>query len=83
MFSLFSKISIILSNIFSFSEYIVTTLLIRLITMPFTKKAALQSENLKKAQPELERLEKKYKECGFPTTAIAKVCAKLESNKIN
>lgn len=40
---------------------IVTTLLIRLITMPFTKKAALQSENLKKAQPELERLEKKYK----------------------
>ena len=40
---------------------IVTTLLIRLITMQFTKKAALQSENLKKAQPELERLEKKYK----------------------
>lgn len=40
---------------------IITTLLIRLITMPFTKKAALQSENLKKAQPELERLEKKYK----------------------
>ncbi len=38
----------------------ITTLLIRLITMPFTKKAALQSENLKKAQPELERLEKKY-----------------------
>ena len=41
---------------------IVTTLSIRLITMPFTKKAALQSENLKKAQPELERLEKKYKD---------------------
>ena len=41
---------------------IVTTLLIRLITMPFTKKAALQSENFKKAQPELERLEKKYKD---------------------
>ena len=41
---------------------IVTTLLIRLITMPFTKKAALQSENLKKAQPELERLEIKYKD---------------------
>lgn len=41
---------------------IVTTLLIRLITIPFTKKAALQSENLKKAQPELERLEKKYKD---------------------
>lgn len=40
---------------------IITTLLIRLITMPFTKKAALQSENLKKAQPELEKLERKYK----------------------
>lgn len=31
----------------------------------------------------IKDLEKKYKECGFPTTAIAKVCAKLESNKIN
>lgn len=40
---------------------IITTLLIRFVTMPLTKKAALQSENLKKAQPELERLEKKYK----------------------
>ena len=28
--------------------------------MPFTKKAALQSENLKKVQPELQKLEKKY-----------------------
>jgi len=28
---------------------------------PFTKKTALQSENLKKAQPELDKLEKKYK----------------------
>ncbi len=40
---------------------ILTTLLIRLIAYPFTKKAALQSENMKKAQPELEKLEKKYK----------------------
>ncbi len=39
---------------------ILTTLLIRLITMPFTKKTALQSENMKKAKPELDRLEKKY-----------------------
>lgn len=31
----------------------------------------------------IKDLEKNYKECGFPTTAIAKVCAKLESNKIN
>ncbi|HPF82876.1 MAG TPA: YidC/Oxa1 family membrane protein insertase [Bacilli bacterium] len=40
---------------------ILTTLLIRLVMMPFTKKAAMQSENLKKVQPELDKLEKKYK----------------------
>ena len=39
---------------------IITTLLIRLVAFPFTKKAALQSENMKKANPELQRLEKKY-----------------------
>lgn len=39
---------------------IFVTLLIRLAIMPFTKKAALQSENLKKVQPELKKLEKKY-----------------------
>ena len=35
-------------------------ILIRLLLFPFTKKAAMQSENMKKAQPELQRLEKKY-----------------------
>lgn len=40
---------------------IATTLLIRLVTISFTKKTALQSENMKAAQPELEKLEKKYK----------------------
>lgn len=39
---------------------IITTLLIRLATMSLTKKTALQSENMKKAGPELSRLEKKY-----------------------
>jgi len=39
---------------------IITSILIRLIAYPVTKKTALQSELLKKAQPELERLEKKY-----------------------
>ena len=39
---------------------ILATLLIRLVAYPFTKKAALQSENLKKAKPELDKLEKKY-----------------------
>ena len=37
-------------------------LLLRLILMPFTLKIQRQSENMKKAQPELERLEKKYKD---------------------
>ncbi len=39
---------------------ILATLVIRFIAWPFTKKAALQSEYLKKAQPELTKLEKKY-----------------------
>jgi len=39
---------------------IITSLLIRLIAYPITKKTAMQSELIKKAQPELERLEKKY-----------------------
>lgn len=40
---------------------IIVTILIRLVLYPLTKKTALQSENMKKAQPELEKLEKKYK----------------------
>lgn len=40
---------------------IIVTLLIRLIMYPMTKKTAMQSENLKKAKPELDKLEKKYK----------------------
>lgn len=39
---------------------ILSTLLIREIMYPFTKKTAMQSENMKKAQPELTKLEKKY-----------------------
>lgn len=39
---------------------IIATLLIRLIVFPLTKKSAMQSENLKLAQPELTKLEKKY-----------------------
>jgi len=35
---------------------------LRLILMPFTAKTMKQSENMKKAQPEIERLEKKYKD---------------------
>ena len=40
---------------------IITCLLIRLVLMPVTKKTAMQSELLKQASPELEKLEKKYK----------------------
>ena len=39
---------------------IVISLLIRLIAFPLTRKTAMQSELMKKAQPELNRLQKKY-----------------------
>ncbi len=39
---------------------ILSCLAIRLLLMPITKKTAVQSENMKKAQPELNKLEKKY-----------------------
>lgn len=39
---------------------IITTLLIRFVLCPVTIKTAKQSENMKKAQPELQKLEKKY-----------------------
>lgn len=42
---------------------IIATIIIRLIMYPFTKKQLMQSENMKKAQPELEKLEKKYRDC--------------------
>jgi len=40
---------------------IFVTLLIRLVMYPITLKTAKQSENLKKAKPELEKIDKKYK----------------------
>lgn len=40
---------------------IIVTLLIRLVMYPMTQKTAMQSENMKKAKPELDKLEKKYK----------------------
>jgi YidC/Oxa1 family membrane protein insertase len=39
---------------------IVITIIIRLAMYPLTKKTAMQSELMKKIQPELDRLEKKY-----------------------
>lgn len=39
---------------------IITSILLRLILYPVTRKTAMQSELIKKAQPELDKLEKKY-----------------------
>lgn len=39
---------------------ILITLAIRLILYPLTQKTAIQSENIKKAQPEIDRIEQKY-----------------------
>ncbi len=41
---------------------ILTSLGLRLVLYPITKKTAMQSELIKKAQPELNKLEKKYKD---------------------
>ncbi len=40
---------------------IILTLIIRLILLPITKKTAMQSENMKLAKPDLDKLEKKYR----------------------
>ncbi|MDD3392041.1 MAG: YidC/Oxa1 family membrane protein insertase [Bacilli bacterium] len=47
-------------NSYGFS-IILITLLLRMIMYPITKKTAMQSEVMKKAKPELDKLEKKYK----------------------
>ena len=52
------KIGVILKN-YGLS-IIVTCLIIRLILYPLTKKTAMQSELMKKASPEINKLEKKY-----------------------
>ena len=44
------------------ASLILISIIIRLITFPLTKKTALQSENMKKAQPEIDRITKKYKD---------------------
>lgn len=39
---------------------IITSILIRLAVYPLTKKSTIQAENMKKIQPELQKIEKKY-----------------------
>jgi YidC/Oxa1 family membrane protein insertase len=41
---------------------ILATLIIRIIAIPITKKTTMQSEKMKKAQPEITQLEQKYKD---------------------
>ena len=41
---------------------ILTSLLIRLVAYPVTRKTAIQSELIKKAKPDLDKIEKKYKD---------------------
>ncbi len=41
---------------------IIISIIIRLVSFPLTKKTALQSEMMKKAQPEIEKITKKYKD---------------------
>jgi YidC/Oxa1 family membrane protein insertase len=41
---------------------IVISLLIRVVMMPLTKSTAMQSENMKKAQPDIKAIESKYKD---------------------
>ena len=53
------KVGYLLGN-FAISV-IIASLIIRLIAYPVTKKTAMQSEQMKKAQPELEKIQKKYK----------------------
>ena len=52
------KIGLLVNN-FGLSVIIVS-LIIRLIALPITKKTVMQSENMKKAQPELNKIQKKY-----------------------
>ena len=40
---------------------IIATILLRFLAVPITKKTAMQSENLKLARPEIDKIEKKYK----------------------
>lgn len=49
---------------------IILGLLIRLILFPFTKKTMMQSENMKKAQPELQAIQRKYGNAKDQATAM-------------
>jgi len=50
---------------------IILGILIRLILLPFTKKTTMQSENMKKAQPELQAIQRKYGNAQDQASAMA------------
>ncbi len=50
---------------------IILGIVIRLILLPFTKKTMMQSENMKKAQPELQAIQKKYGNTQDQASAMA------------
>ena len=65
---------------------ILSCLAIRLVLAPFTKKTAAQSEKLKTVQPQLEKLEKKYKDKTSEEDQKAKAQEMMmiyQKNKIN
>ena len=65
---------------------ILSCLAIRLVLAPFTKKTAQQSEKLKKVQPQLEKLEKKYKDKNSEEDQKARAQEMMmiyQKNKIN
>ncbi len=49
---------------------VILGILIRLILFPFTKKTLMQSENMKKAQPELQAIQKRYGDSKDQATAM-------------
>ena len=54
------KIGQLVGNIYGLS-IILVTLIIKLILMPFSNKSLKQTEKMKKIQPKLDKIEKKYK----------------------
>lgn len=50
---------------------IILGIIIRLILFPFTKKTLLQSENMKKAQPKIQKIQKKYGQTNDQQQAMA------------
>ena len=52
---------------------IIISLIIRTIAFPITRKTAMQSELMKKAQPELNKLQKKYDEIEDKENSVFKL----------